>query len=199
MGHLKALVDDGQAAGREQAVRPRLHRRPRHLAHCRAGLCRRAGGVSGGGEVWARSPPSRGRYYAMDRDKRWERVKLAYDALVHGEGLRARGRARRRCGTRTRETRPTSSSCPRSSATDPSLASATGDGVVFFNFSPDRAREMTAALDPGRFRRVRPGRAAALGGLRGHDRVRLHAWAWRWPFPRRSRATCWPRWSARPA
>jgi 2,3-bisphosphoglycerate-independent phosphoglycerate mutase len=27
-----------------------------------------------------------GRYYAMDRDKRWERVKLAYDALVHGKG-----------------------------------------------------------------------------------------------------------------
>jgi 2,3-bisphosphoglycerate-independent phosphoglycerate mutase len=27
-----------------------------------------------------------GRYYAMDRDKRWERVKLAYDAMVHGEG-----------------------------------------------------------------------------------------------------------------
>ncbi|MBC7293871.1 MAG: 2,3-bisphosphoglycerate-independent phosphoglycerate mutase, partial [Thermoleophilia bacterium] len=30
-----------------------------------------------------------GRYYAMDRDRRWERVKLAYDALVHGEGLHA--------------------------------------------------------------------------------------------------------------
>ena len=30
-----------------------------------------------------------GRYYAMDRDKRWERVKLAYDALVKGEGVKA--------------------------------------------------------------------------------------------------------------
>src|SRR5690606_24320338 len=32
-----------------------------------------------------------GRYYAMDRDKRWERLKLAYDALVHDLGLRAEG------------------------------------------------------------------------------------------------------------
>ena len=35
-----------------------------------------------------------GRYYAMDRDNRWERIKLAYDAIVHGQGLRAGERRR---------------------------------------------------------------------------------------------------------
>ena len=44
-----------------------------------------------------------GRYYAMDRDKRWERIKLAYDAIVHGEGPTATiGRGGDRSGLRRR-------------------------------------------------------------------------------------------------
>ncbi len=54
-----------------------------------------------------------GRYYAMDRDTRWERTKLAYDAIVHARGLHA---AERRGGDRDllrARARPTSSSCRR--------------------------------------------------------------------------------------
>ena len=47
--------------------------------------------------AWAHRHVS-GRYYGMDRDKRWERVKLAYDALVHGEGPHRPTVAGRRCG-----------------------------------------------------------------------------------------------------
>ena len=50
-----------------------------------------------------------GRYYAMDRDTRWERTKLAYDAIVHAEGLRRRA-PRRRSPPPMSVARPTSSS-----------------------------------------------------------------------------------------
>ena len=50
-----------------------------------------------------------GRYFAMDRDRRWERTKLAYDAIVHAEACAPR-RRRRRSPPPTNATRPTSSS-----------------------------------------------------------------------------------------
>ena len=84
-----------------------------------------------------------GRYYAMDRDTRWDRVKLAYDAIVHGAG-------------------------PSASTADEAVADAyaheitdefvkptviggydgarEGDVAIFINFRPDRARELTRAL-----------------------------------------------------
>ena len=55
-----------------------------------------------------------GRYYAMDRDKRWDRVKLAYDMLVHGRAEHRADTAPTRHGRPTGATRPTSSSRPRS-------------------------------------------------------------------------------------
>ncbi|MEQ9262154.1 MAG: 2,3-bisphosphoglycerate-independent phosphoglycerate mutase [Owenweeksia sp.] len=84
-----------------------------------------------------------GRYYAMDRDKRWERVKLAYDLMVHGEG----------------EKFTTASEAVKSSyaegVTDefikPRLIDAKGkieegDVVICFNFRTDRGRQITMAL-----------------------------------------------------
>ncbi len=89
-----------------------------------------------------------GRYYAMDRDKRWERIKLAYDALVHGKGEQ-------------------SSSIPKSihksyenDITDEFLKPiikvnnngnhiatiSNDDVVIFFNFRTDRGRQLTQAL-----------------------------------------------------
>ena len=54
-----------------------------------------------------------GRYYGMDRDKRWERTKLAYDAIVHAEGASGRLRRRRdRRGLRRRRPPTSSSSRP---------------------------------------------------------------------------------------
>jgi 2,3-bisphosphoglycerate-independent phosphoglycerate mutase len=88
-----------------------------------------------------------GRYYAMDRDTRWERVKLAYDAIVHAEGRRAASAGE------------AIESSYGADQTDefvmPTVIGdydgvAEGDVAIFVNFRPDRAREMSMALaDPG--------------------------------------------------
>ena len=88
-----------------------------------------------------------GRYYAMDRDKRWERVEVAYKAMVYGEG----------------ETANSASEAIKASyekgATDefivPTVIVENGepvgkisdkDSVIFFNFRPDRAREISRSI-----------------------------------------------------
>ena len=87
-----------------------------------------------------------GRYYAMDRDNRWERVVKAYDTMVNGEGVKA----------------PDPAAMMRQSYADgvtdefivPAVVTEgaevkSGDSVIFFNFRPDRARELTRTLvDP---------------------------------------------------
>jgi len=84
-----------------------------------------------------------GRYYAMDRDRRWERVRLAWDAIVHGEGLHAAdasqaiGDAYHR-GEGDEFVRPT--------VVGTATPIADGDAVVHLNFRADRARELTQAL-----------------------------------------------------
>ncbi len=90
-----------------------------------------------------------GRYYAMDRDKRWERVEKAYRAIVMGEGIRAGDpvaavRASYAAGITDEFIDPVvivdSGGCPAG-------AIGNGDTVVFFNFRADRARQMTLALN----------------------------------------------------
>ena len=87
-----------------------------------------------------------GRYYAMDRDKRWERVQLAYDAMVYGEGAQnenpvAAVEASYANGITDEFVEPVV--CDRDGTV------SDGDSVIFFNFRPDRAREITRALvDP---------------------------------------------------
>ena len=86
-----------------------------------------------------------GRYYAMDRDRRWERVKLTYDALVHDRGLRAAGAV---AAVRESYARDETDEfiLPTIVSDDPASRIRDGDGVIFFNFRPDRARELSAAL-----------------------------------------------------
>jgi len=95
-----------------------------------------------------------GRYYAMDRDKRWERVRLAYQALVHGRGRMASGpaealRRAAEAGETDEFVRPTVIEREGSP-----VATIRGeDGVVFFNYRADRARELTEALTSRSFDR----------------------------------------------
>ncbi len=87
-----------------------------------------------------------GRYYAMDRDNRWERVEKAYAAMVYGEGVEAC------CAVKAVE------DSYAADVTDEFVVPAVcdkngtikaGDSVVFFNFRPDRAREITRTfVDP---------------------------------------------------
>ena len=89
-----------------------------------------------------------GRYYAMDRDKRWQRTKLAYDALVFGQGQKA----------------PSASEAVERSYEKgendefvlPTIIGAydriqDGDSVIFYNFRSDRARQLTMALTEPEF------------------------------------------------
>ncbi len=89
-----------------------------------------------------------GRYYAMDRDKRWERVKLAYDALVNGEGLLVQNATEAIQESYDNNTTDEFIK-PIVMVDDNHLPVATikdGDVVIFFNFRTDRGRQLTEAL-----------------------------------------------------
>ena len=86
-----------------------------------------------------------GRYYAMDRDKRWERIKLAYDALVNGVGLKTPDlinavQTSYDAGVTDEFIKPIiNAAVPDSRIKD-------GDAVICFNFRTDRCREITEVL-----------------------------------------------------
>ena len=94
-----------------------------------------------------------GRYYAMDRDNRWERVKEAYDGVVHG------------IGTKTTDAIATIQKNYEAGITDefhkpiiitnedgsPKAQIKEGDVVLFFNYRTDRGRELTNALSQNDF------------------------------------------------
>ena len=89
-----------------------------------------------------------GRYYAMDRDKRWERTKIAYEALVHGKG------------TLTKDIKMLIKSSYNRGITDefiepiiavdeknqPIAKIDSGDVIIFFNYRTDRGRQLTQVL-----------------------------------------------------
>ena len=89
-----------------------------------------------------------GRYYAMDRDKRWERTKLAYDLLVHGKGEATTDAlqtiaARYAAGETDEFLMPIA--CVDAQG-QPLATIAEGDAVICFNFRTDRPRQITTAL-----------------------------------------------------
>ena len=84
-----------------------------------------------------------GRYYAMDRDRRWERTKLAWDALVHGQGLHA---ATAPEAVEAAYRRDESDEFIRPTIVDGGPRISDGDAVVHMNFRADRARQLTRAL-----------------------------------------------------
>jgi 2,3-bisphosphoglycerate-independent phosphoglycerate mutase len=113
-----------------------------------------------------------GRFYAMDRDNIWDRVALAYDALTLGEGVTASSAVEAmersyengetdefvRPTVIVRDGRPTGVISP-------------GDAVVFFNFRPDRARQLTRSYIDPQFTGFERKKASSAV-LRHHDHVR---------------------------
>ncbi len=91
-----------------------------------------------------------GRYYAMDRDQRWERVEKAWRAMVLGEGVRSQDAVEAIEESYTHDvTDEFVLPVVLESEGEPVARLADGDSLVFFNFRPDRAREITRALvDP---------------------------------------------------
>src|SRR5882724_2310082 len=93
-----------------------------------------------------------GRYYAMDRDNRWERIELAYRAMVHGEAETrtsdpvAALKASYEAGVTDEFVKPVVVMNEEGSAAKPAGLIRDDDAVIFYNFRADRARQMTYAL-----------------------------------------------------
>ena len=89
-----------------------------------------------------------GRYYAMDRDKRWERVELAYNAMVLAKGEVANSAVE--AVAKSYHDNKTDEFVLPTIIMDDGKATAkisNNDSVIFFNFRPDRAREITRAIN----------------------------------------------------
>jgi 2,3-bisphosphoglycerate-independent phosphoglycerate mutase len=143
LDHLRALIALGRALAVKDLVVHAFTDGRDTLPHAGAGYLRELDGMLG-----ARVGSVVGRYWAMDRDRRWERMQRAYDMLVHAEaphhadsGEQAVQDAYRRGET--------------DEFIEPTLVGAEaairpGDSVIAFNFRPDRMRELTRALaEPG--------------------------------------------------
>jgi 2,3-bisphosphoglycerate-independent phosphoglycerate mutase len=139
MGHLRALIE---LAGREGAPDVVIHA----FTDGRDTNPDSGAGYVAEVESWggARIASVTGRYYAMDRDRRWGRTKLSWDAIVHG-------RAEFRADSGEDAVRAAYERGETDEFIKPTLVGdegriRSGDSVVFFNFRPDRARQLTRAL-----------------------------------------------------
>ena len=135
-GGVHSHIDHLQGAARVRAgedVDPRVHRRPRRR--------RRTPPIHDLAELPAdRIATVAGRYYAMDRDNRWDRTQKALEAVTNPGDQPPRGATRsRKCNeTTTRVSRTSSSS--RSSSTGGRGSTPRPTRAIFFNFRPDRGR-----------------------------------------------------------
>ncbi len=100
-----------------------------------------------------------GRFYAMDRDSRWERIQQAYECLTMGKGLKATSAPQ--AITQSYEKDITDEfiepTCIVNENNEPIATISDGDGIIFFNFRGDRPRELTRAfVEPNFENFVRP-------------------------------------------
>jgi 2,3-bisphosphoglycerate-independent phosphoglycerate mutase len=132
-------------------------------------------------EGWARAVGGRvgsviGRYFAMDRDRRWDRIQQAYDLLVHGraEHHAADGPSAVRAAYERGETDEfiTATTVGEEARIRP------GDSVIAFNFRPDRMRQITRALAEPGFDEVDCGGAPPLERY-----VTMTEYEEGWPYP----------------
>ena len=173
--HLLGVVSDGgvhgayparprrgpgdRLGGRAGEV-PRHHRRSRRGAEIRRPI---HGGTGGGSARRAQEIATVvGRYFAMDRDRRWDRVEKAYRAIMCGEGDSAPSAADAVSSAwGNRPDRRISSPRPWSVA---SAGFAEGDGVFCLNFRADRAREILLAIGQPKFSEFDTGPRPKLAG-----------------------------------
>jgi len=115
-----------------------------------------------------------GRYYAMDRDTRWERIKLAYDAIVHGEGVPAEDPV---AAVRSAYEHDQTDEFIKPAVMAGYEGAEEGDVAVFINFRPDRARELTMALSDPDFSEFPRSGGPAL------DLTTMTTYRKGWPYP----------------
>jgi 2,3-bisphosphoglycerate-independent phosphoglycerate mutase len=171
LDHVRALIELGRTLAVRDVVVHAFTDGRDTLPHAGAGFLRDLDGMPG-----ARVGSVVGRYWAMDRDRRWERTQRAYDMLVHGRapfhadsGEQAVADAYRRGET--------------DEFIEPTLVGAQarirpGDSVIAFNFRPDRMRELTRALAEPGFAEVDRGGAPAIARY-----TTLTSYEEGWPYP----------------
>jgi 2,3-bisphosphoglycerate-independent phosphoglycerate mutase len=147
MRHLRALIELGAELGVEDLVvhaftdgRDTLPKAGAGYLETVEGWLREAGTGRVGSVV--------GRYFAMDRDRRWERVQKAYDLLVHGRAEHHAERAA--AAVRAAYERGETDEFVEPTTVGAEARIRPGDAVVAFNFRPDRMRQISQALaEPG--------------------------------------------------
>ncbi|MCW3025376.1 MAG: phosphoglycerate mutase, 2,3-bisphosphoglycerate-independent [Solirubrobacterales bacterium] len=141
--HLRALVELGEALAVEDLVVHAFTDGRDTLPHAGAGYLAAVDGMSA-----ARVGSVIGRYWAMDRDRRWDRTQRAYDLLVHG-------RAPHHAASGEQAVADAYERGETDEFIEPTLVGdeariRPGDSVIAFNFRPDRMRQLTRALaEPG--------------------------------------------------
>ena len=101
-----------------------------------------------------------GRYFAMDRDRRWDRIQLAYDLLVHGRAEHHASSGSE--GVREAYEREETDEFIKPVLVGEEAQIRAGDSVLAFNFRPDRMREITRALAEPGFEEIDRGGAGAV-------------------------------------
>ncbi len=171
LAHLRALVAIARENGVEDLVVHAFTDGRDTLPHAGVGYLAEldaTGGMRVGSVI--------GRYWAMDRDRRWERVQRAYDMLVHG-------RAPQHADSGEQALRDAYERGETDEFVEPTLVGAEakirpGDSVVAFNFRPDRMRELTRALAEPGFTEV------DRGGAPGVERYATFTeYEEGWPYP----------------
>jgi 2,3-bisphosphoglycerate-independent phosphoglycerate mutase len=155
LAHLRALVRSAREQGVEDLVVHAFTDGRDTLPHAGVGYLAELDATDG-----MRVGSVIGRYWAMDRDRRWERVQRAYDALLHG-------RAPHRADSGEQAVRQAYERGETDEFVEPTLVGAeaeirAGDSVIAFNFRPDRMRELTRSLAEPGFTEIDRGGAQAV-------------------------------------
>jgi 2,3-bisphosphoglycerate-independent phosphoglycerate mutase len=171
LDHARALIELGRALAVKDLVVHAFTDGRDTLPHAGAGFLRELDGTPG-----ARVGSVVGRYWAMDRDRRWERTQRAYDMLVHG-------RAPYRADSGEQAVQDAYRRGETDEFIEPTLVGAEarirpGDSVIAFNFRPDRMRELTRALAEPGFTELDRGGAQAIARY-----TTLTSYEEGWPYP----------------
>ncbi len=173
--HLRALLELGAELGVQDLV---LHA----FTDGRDTLPTAGGGYLAEVEQWmadagtGRVGTIIGRYYAMDRDRRWERIQLAYELLVHGRGEHTADTAQ--AAMTAAYQREETDEFVRPIAVGAPARIRSGDSVLGFNFRPDRMREITRALAEPGFSEIDRGGAEAVSPY-----ATMTEYEEGWPYP----------------
>jgi 2,3-bisphosphoglycerate-independent phosphoglycerate mutase len=181
LGHLHALIALGRELGAKDVVVHAFTDGRDTLPHAGAGYLAELDGAEG-----ARIGSVIGRYWAMDRDRRWDRTQRAFDLLVHGA-------APLRAATGEEAVRAAYERGETDEFIEPTLVGdeakiRASDSVIAFNFRPDRMRELTRALaEPGFGERAGAEELPGWTGRGGAAPVGLYTtlteYEEGWPYP----------------